>query len=85
MIEHLGDLLRLSLESRDRQEIPLAEELAFLDHYLAIQRIRFGDHLKLEMRDRSGRDYAPVPSSSSSRSSRTPSGTASRAAPGAAR
>ena len=34
MIEHLGDLLRLSLDARDRQEIPLAEELAFLDHYL---------------------------------------------------
>ena len=40
MIEHLGDLLRMSLETRDKQEIPLAEELAFLDHYLAIQRIR---------------------------------------------
>jgi DNA-binding LytR/AlgR family response regulator len=40
MIEHLGDLLRLSLDARDRQEIPLAEELAFLDHYVAIQKIR---------------------------------------------
>lgn len=48
MIEHLGDLLRLSLESRDREEIPLAEELAFLDHYLAIQRIRFRDRLTIE-------------------------------------
>ncbi len=26
-----------------------AEEMAFLDHYLAIQRIRFGDHLKIEV------------------------------------
>src|SRR5205814_568414 len=40
MIEHLGDLLRLSLESRDRQEVPLVEEMAFLDHYVAIQKIR---------------------------------------------
>jgi len=39
MIEHLGDLLRLSLDSHSRTEIPLAEELAFLDHYLAIQKI----------------------------------------------
>src|SRR3954454_14137862 len=46
MIEHLGDLLRLSLASKDRHEVPLAEELAFLDHYLAIQKIRFGDHLR---------------------------------------
>jgi two-component system LytT family sensor kinase len=50
MIEHLGDLLRLSLNSQGVQEISLAEELAFLDHYLAIQRIRFGDALKIEMR-----------------------------------
>ena len=46
MIEHLGDLLRMSLESKDRQEVPLAEELAFLDHYLAIQKIRFGNQLE---------------------------------------
>jgi two-component system, LytTR family, sensor kinase len=50
MIEHLGDLLRMSLQSKDRQEVPLAEELAFLDHYLAIQKIRFGDHLTIETR-----------------------------------
>jgi two-component system, LytTR family, sensor kinase len=48
MIEHLGDLLRLSLDSKDRQEVTLTEELGFLDHYLAIQRIRFGDHLRIE-------------------------------------
>jgi LytS/YehU family sensor histidine kinase len=48
MIEHVGDLLRLSLDSKDRQEVTLAEELGFLDHYLAIQRIRFGDHLRIE-------------------------------------
>jgi two-component system, LytTR family, sensor kinase len=48
MIEHLGDLLRLSLEARDRQEVPLAEEMAFLDHYVAIQKIRFGSSLRIE-------------------------------------
>jgi two-component system, LytTR family, sensor kinase len=62
MIGHLGDLLRLSLESRDKQEIPLAEELAFLDHYLAIQRIRFGDHLKIELHIDPEVAYASVPS-----------------------
>lgn len=49
MIEHLGDLLRLSLEARDRQEVPLAEELDFLDHYLAIQKIRFAENLHIEI------------------------------------
>jgi two-component system LytT family sensor kinase len=50
MIEHLGDLLRASLDSRDKKEVPLAEELASLHHYLAIQKIRFGDHVKVEIR-----------------------------------
>jgi two-component system, LytTR family, sensor kinase len=49
MIEHLGDLLRLSLESKDKQEVPLFEEMAFLEHYLAIQKIRFGEQLKIEI------------------------------------
>ncbi len=48
MIEHLGNLLRLTLETNDRQLVPLFEELSFLDHYLAIQRIRFGDRLRFE-------------------------------------
>ncbi len=61
MIEHLGDLLRLSLESRNREEIPLAEELAFLDHYLAIQRIRFGDRLKIDLQIDPDVTSAPVP------------------------
>jgi two-component system, LytTR family, sensor kinase len=61
MIEHLGDLLRLSLDARDRQEIPLAEELAFLDHYVAIQKIRFADNLRIEIRVASEVKYALVP------------------------
>lgn len=62
MLEHLGDLLRLSLEARDRQEIPLAEELAFLDHYVAIQKIRFGTSLRIETRVAPDAKYALVPS-----------------------
>ena len=45
MIEQLGDLLRLSLESGRRQQVRLGEELEFLGHYLAIQQTRFGDRL----------------------------------------
>lgn len=47
MIEQLGDLLRLSLESGRRQQVPLSEELEFLGHYLAIQKARFGDSLNV--------------------------------------
>jgi LytS/YehU family sensor histidine kinase len=61
MIERLGDLLRRSLDLRDKEEIPLAEELAFLDHYLAIQRIRFGNRLKIEIDVDPAVRYTPVP------------------------
>ncbi len=45
MVTRLGDLLRLSLTHTERQEVPLRQELDFLDHYLAIQRTRFRDRL----------------------------------------
>ncbi len=61
MIEHLGDLLRLSLEARDKQEVPLAEEMAFLEHYLAIQKIRFGASLRVEVDVAPEVRYALVP------------------------
>jgi two-component system, LytTR family, sensor kinase len=48
-IEHLGDLLRFSLEHSEDQETTLGAELAMLDHYLEIQRVRFEDHLQLRM------------------------------------
>ena len=62
MIEHLGDLLRLSLDARDKQEVPLAEEMAFLDHYLAIQRIRFGSSLRIDTNVAPEVKFALVPS-----------------------
>ncbi|MGA8442954.1 MAG: histidine kinase [Candidatus Sulfotelmatobacter sp.] len=61
MIEHLGDLLRLSLDARDKHEIPLAEELAFLDHYVAIQKIRFAENLRIEIQVTPEVKYALVP------------------------
>ena len=61
MIEHVGDLLRLSLDARNKQEVPLAEELAFLDHYVAIQKIRFADNLRIDVRVMPEVKYALVP------------------------
>ena len=47
MMAELGDLLRASLDHADRQEVPLSEELGFLEHYLAIERLRFEDRLTM--------------------------------------
>ena len=61
MIEHLGDLLRFSLDSSARQETTLQEELAALEHYLSIQRVRFEDHLKVSVSAEPGTLRAAVP------------------------
>lgn len=45
MLEQLGELLRLSLDHAEDQEIPLEQEIAFLERYLAIQKVRFEDRL----------------------------------------
>lgn len=50
MITSLSEFLRLTLKTSDRSEVPLREEMDFLDHYLAIEQIRFGDRLRVEKR-----------------------------------
>jgi two-component system LytT family sensor kinase len=62
MIEHLGDLLRLSLATHGKPTIPLQEEVAFLDHYLAIQKIRFGSSLRIDINIAPDVQQALVPS-----------------------
>jgi LytS/YehU family sensor histidine kinase len=47
MIEALSDLLRLTLTASDRAEVTLREELHFLDRYLLIEQIRFGERLRV--------------------------------------
>jgi two-component system LytT family sensor kinase len=47
MIAGLSDLLRCVLEGADRQLVPLAEELSFLERYIELQQMRFGDRLKV--------------------------------------
>ncbi|HEY0320852.1 MAG TPA: histidine kinase [Pyrinomonadaceae bacterium] len=49
MIAGLSQLLRHALETSGRPEVPLREELEFLELYLDIQQMRFSDRLKIEM------------------------------------
>jgi two-component system, LytTR family, sensor kinase len=49
-VEHLGTLLRLSMETSARQLVPLDQEMALVDAYLAIEEVRFGDRLRVVRR-----------------------------------
>ena len=49
MIAGLSDLLRYTLENAGKQEVPLREELDFLELYLDIQQMRFSDRLAVRM------------------------------------
>jgi two-component system, LytTR family, sensor kinase len=48
MTTRLADLLRASLDSAGRQEVPLSDELAILDRYVGIERVRHGERLRFE-------------------------------------
>jgi hypothetical protein len=49
MVAKLGDLLRLTLEDVEAQEVPLWRELEFLRLYLAIEQVRFEDRLSVKI------------------------------------
>jgi two-component system LytT family sensor kinase len=53
MIAGLSELLRRALDSADEQEVPLREELKFVELYLDIQLVRFSDRLTVR------KDIAP--------------------------
>ena len=61
VLARLGDLLRRTLRAGDRHEVPLGEELAGLDDYLAIVGARFRDRLTTDVRAEPGTERAMVP------------------------
>lgn len=44
-LQHLSRLLRYATTAVSRDSVPLADELAFLQEYLALQQLRFGERL----------------------------------------
>jgi sensor histidine kinase YesM len=62
MIEHLGDLLRFSLDTRNRRDVSLADEVTFLEHYFALHRMRFGERLSITVSVAPDVEHARIPS-----------------------
>lgn len=48
MLVRLSDLLRQSLETTGQHEVPLEQELEYVERYLEIERMRFSDRLRLQ-------------------------------------
>jgi len=49
MIHQLSDFLRGTLKKDDQQQVPLSDELAHLNLYLDIEKVRFGHRLQTEI------------------------------------
>ena len=62
MIARLGEFLRLTLDGGGPAEVPLAKEIDFVRRYLEIERLRFGDRLRVRIRvdDRALALHVPV-------------------------
>ncbi|HEU5217898.1 MAG TPA: histidine kinase [Gemmatimonadales bacterium] len=58
--EQLAGLLRTTIEE-DRDLVTLAEERVFVERYLEIERIRFGDRLRVDIRTDPGAEAALLP------------------------
>jgi LytS/YehU family sensor histidine kinase len=61
MIARLSDFLRLTLAGEGVPEIPLAEELDFVERYLEIEQVRFGERLHVRVDAAPGLAGHPVP------------------------
>jgi sensor histidine kinase YesM len=62
MLVNLGRLLRTSLESTGRPELPLAQELEHVRLYLEVERLRHGPRLAVDYRVPAELEHALVPS-----------------------
>jgi LytS/YehU family sensor histidine kinase len=61
MITNLSELLRRSLNAGRQREVPLGEELSYVQCYLEIERVRFGSRLTVEWQIADDARAAQVP------------------------
>jgi sensor histidine kinase YesM len=59
-IKQLSEVYRYVLDTRDKELVPLAEEIKFLESYLFLQRIRFGNKLQVDIALNGEQQVAPL-------------------------
>ena len=62
MLAQIGELLRSALDQGNAMEVALASEMEFIERYLAVERIRFGDRLRVELEIATETLHAQIPS-----------------------
>lgn len=60
-LTQLGELHRLMLENTDTPFVPLAREIGFIEHYLDLERLRFGERLQATIEVEPGTEGFPIP------------------------
>ncbi len=60
-VQKLSNTYRYLLEQRDKNLVDLSTELAFIDSYFFLQKIRFGDNLQLEIEVSDQHKYLKLP------------------------
>lgn len=61
MIDRLAGLMRYALQSGQAETVPLAAELAAVDDYLAIEKIRFEERLRVRLDIEAGLENVRIP------------------------
>lgn len=62
MLTHLNNILKATLARNMPQKVPLSQELDIVENYLAIERVRFADRLRVDIRVEQGALSGLVPS-----------------------
>ncbi|MGQ0647005.1 MAG: sensor histidine kinase [Gemmatimonadaceae bacterium] len=60
-VDHLGELLREAIQPRGAELVPLSDDLAFAERFLAFERIRLGSRLRVDVDVDDGAMDAQVP------------------------
>ncbi len=60
-LTQLGQMHRIMLENTDTLFVPLAREIGFIEYYLDLERLRYGERLQATIEVEPGAEGCPVP------------------------